>query len=510
MIAAWMLYCAVCALGLSVAAILAERVLLAGRGPVRYVWLGALVLSLFIPIVALRNPSRPRPADPVRLVTQDAARTAAHGAVVAATRPISVLASPPTGRATSTPVRRWDWRATLAHADRPLTVAWLMLSSALAVYFFGGIAVLSMMRRTWQPRVVLGVPVFVSEHTGPALVGAVSPAIVVPKWALDMEPRQLALMLQHEQEHRRARDGQLLTVAQLALIAMPWNAALWWQLVRLRVAVEMDCDARVLRDADARSYGDLLLEVVRPGRGLRLVGATAFAERTTQLERRIRVMVRRRDPSSRGARALAASIALATMTAAWAAPRPAALVVFPVLTATPAPALLPVQLPVQSPALTSVTTSRAADPSSSPRTKRVVELQPERARLSDATVNALLRYGTAGIINPMLMILRDADSLALCPPSGQHRDSQSLVPDSTRCHLGTGRDVLLPASQSPRSEYAQRHLRARPTSVREPAPDDRARHQGAAHRRAMEKVGRSHGRLPRRGLSGWRRIRHIR
>src|SRR5262249_58279568 len=28
--------------------------------------------------------------------------------------------------------------------------------------------------------------------------------------------------------------------------ALPWNVALWWQRSRLRLAVEMDCDARVL------------------------------------------------------------------------------------------------------------------------------------------------------------------------------------------------------------------------------------------------------------------------
>ena len=83
-------------------------------------------------------------------------------------------------------------------------------------------------------------------------------------------------------------------LAHFALIAMPWNVALWWQLMRLRVAVELDCDARVLRDADARSYGDLLLEVARPRRRLALMGATAFAERASQLERRIRAIGRRR------------------------------------------------------------------------------------------------------------------------------------------------------------------------------------------------------------------------
>jgi beta-lactamase regulating signal transducer with metallopeptidase domain len=115
-----------------------------------------------------------------------------------------------------------------------------------------------------------------------------------------METSQLELMLRHEEEHRRAKDAQFMTIAQLVLILTPWNAALWWLTVRLGMAVELDCDARVLRDADARSYGDLLLEVARPRPWPRLIGATAFAERAEQLERRIRAITRRRMRASRG------------------------------------------------------------------------------------------------------------------------------------------------------------------------------------------------------------------
>ncbi|UUZ52386.1 hypothetical protein LP419_22985 [Massilia sp. H-1] len=43
-----------------------------------------------------------------------------------------------------------------------------------------------------------------------------------------------------------ARDPQLLGLALLVLVAMPWNLPMWWQLRRLRHAIEVDCDARVL------------------------------------------------------------------------------------------------------------------------------------------------------------------------------------------------------------------------------------------------------------------------
>ena len=32
----------------------------------------------------------------------------------------------------------------------------------------------------------------------------------------------------------------------MAVVLMPWNLPLWWQWRRLRFAIEVDCDARVL------------------------------------------------------------------------------------------------------------------------------------------------------------------------------------------------------------------------------------------------------------------------
>jgi len=44
-------------------------------------------------------------------------------------------------------------------------------------------------------------------------------------------------------------------------VLMPWNLGLWWQLRRLRVGLELDCDARVApRVADRPRYGQLLLQ----------------------------------------------------------------------------------------------------------------------------------------------------------------------------------------------------------------------------------------------------------
>ncbi len=316
MIAQWMLYCVVCALGLSLAAVVAEQTLLAGRVPVRHVWTLAVLLSLVVPAVAYRVASRPT-ATIVAVADDPALATATLADSLASTSPVAAVHAQPTAP-------RWNLRSALTRADAPLAIAWLTLSSALIAHFLCGTIALAWMRRWWRRDTVQGIDVLVSEATGPALVGALSPAIVVPEWTLAMDAAQVGLMLRHEQEHRRARDGQLLTLAHFALIAMPWNVALWWQLMRLRVAVELDCDARVLRDADARSYGDLLLEVARPRRRLALMGATAFAERASQLERRIKAIGERRGSASRRARLGAAAVGVVVVSAAWVAPRPPA------------------------------------------------------------------------------------------------------------------------------------------------------------------------------------------
>ncbi|HEX3867504.1 MAG TPA: M56 family metallopeptidase, partial [Gemmatimonadaceae bacterium] len=314
MIVAWILYCLGCAAGLAAAAAIAERALLAGHVPVRGVWTGAVALSLLIPAAAFQLARSQRDAHSNMSVTQTPLVAAALDSLQGNDLPPVAVAAAPAASP--------SWRARLSKWDGPLAGAWVALSAALALYFGAGVVALFTMRRRWRREILLGVDVLVSERTGPALVGTLSPAIVLPRWTLAMDDHHLSLMLRHEQEHRRAGDGRLLTAAQVALVLMPWNAAIWWQIVRLRMAVELDCDARVLRSADARSYGDLLLEVARPRAGLRLVGVTAFAERATQLERRIRLMRRRRNGLSRAARAGVAAIGVVVLSTAWVAPRP--------------------------------------------------------------------------------------------------------------------------------------------------------------------------------------------
>jgi beta-lactamase regulating signal transducer with metallopeptidase domain len=318
MTAAWMLYCVACACVFAVAALLAERSLVLGRTPVRFVWVAAIALSCVVPAIAFHNASHPTVIVPAAVTTHDVA----PGSLVG--DPTNTQIAAPSVVA-PTANRGWTWsaaKATILHANHPLAIAWVVASAALALYLAFGFIALARLRKRCYPRDVLGVQVLVSDRTGPAIVGVLDPAIVMPEWALTMEKSQLALMLEHEQEHRRAHDVPLLAGAQLALVVMPWNVALWWMLVRLGLAIELDCDARVLRNADPRSYGDLLLEVACPRHGLPLFGVTAFAERARGLELRIRSIAARRSSGAHRARAFAAAVSAAALTVAWTTPRP--------------------------------------------------------------------------------------------------------------------------------------------------------------------------------------------
>jgi TonB family protein len=115
--------------------------------------------------------------------------------------------------------------------------------------------------------------------------------VVLPEWILSLDEPLRAIVLRHEEEHRSARDPYLLFGAALAVALMPWNVALWFQARRLRLAIELDCDARVLRThPSTERYGLLMLTIAQR----RSVAPTLFApmlsEPTTQLERRIIAM----------------------------------------------------------------------------------------------------------------------------------------------------------------------------------------------------------------------------
>src|SRR5690606_39266273 len=130
----------------------------------------------------------------------------------------------------------------------------------------------------WREAEVDGEPVLLSADIGPAVVGMRRARIVMPAWVLGIDRELRRLLLLHEREHMRARDPQLLLAGLMLVAVLPWNPFVWLQFLRLRLAIEVDCDARVLRTSrDARGYGALLLEVGRQRSGGAAL-ALAFGE----------------------------------------------------------------------------------------------------------------------------------------------------------------------------------------------------------------------------------------
>lgn len=271
----WMAYCAGVGALLALAATAAEAALRAARLPTRGAWAAALALSLAVPAWAWWTPDAP----PAAVDVVDSG-----GSLPVDLASVPVLDAAPT-----------SWKP--ADLDRPLALAWGGASAAVlaALVALGG--ALHLRRRRWVESIVDGEPVLLSDDTGPAVIGWLRPRIVLPRWAADADPDSRALLMEHEREHLRAGDPRLLLLALAAVAALPFSPAAWWMLRRLRLAVEVDCDARVLaRRGDLAAYGALLLEVGRRGGGAPLP-LVAFSEGASNLERRIRIMTRTRRPA---------------------------------------------------------------------------------------------------------------------------------------------------------------------------------------------------------------------
>lgn len=248
------------------AAALAVEPLLRQVGkPVRWAWAGALVLSVALPaLVPLRAAFAPATA----AAPDDVASMLAG-------LPSSVVAVAPT---------------VSPAAGSALLVGWLVASVALTLVIVGVHMRYRRLRTQWTPTRIAGEPVLVAPDTGPAVMGFVRPDIVLPRWILGRGDAEQQIVVAHEREHLRAGDPSLLGVASLAAVLMPWNPAVWWMLNRLRLAVEFDCDARVLRaGASSQSYGNLLIDVAALAAGHR-VPSLALLHSTTHLKRRLIAM----------------------------------------------------------------------------------------------------------------------------------------------------------------------------------------------------------------------------
>lgn len=147
------------------------------------------------------------------------------------------------------------------------------------------------------------------------MVGWVQPHVLWPRWLDEVDPSLCRLILQHEREHCRAHDPRWLLAAECAVVLMPWHPAVWWMRNRLRAAIELDCDARVLStDADASRYGRLLMLLAQRQPSMHL--ASMLAEPHSLLSRRILTMTTMRPEHPRLRAAALSLVAVAAMVTA--------------------------------------------------------------------------------------------------------------------------------------------------------------------------------------------------
>ncbi len=297
----WMLYVLVITLLLSGAAVAAERAAQLRRARRRWIWAVTIVASIGIPVliasVSVQIPS---------LLTPTVSRR-----VTALRELTSVQVVPLTW------VREHTRNIVAVRSEnRLLQRTWIAVSLALLVALALKGAYVSSRKRRWKMGTVAGIRVYIAPAVGPAVVELLRPRIVVPEWLLHSSASRQAMVIAHEQAHVACRDPQLLTGALCLAVLMPWNLPLWWQLHRLRYAIEVDCDARVLESGlDPRLYGEMLIDVSeRPNAYIGTVAA--MFESKSHLKERIAIMVR--DPAKWCSMATVAfgSLALALVAAA--------------------------------------------------------------------------------------------------------------------------------------------------------------------------------------------------
>lgn len=266
--ATWMLYGILAAALLSMAGWLAERGLMHLGRPSRWLWLLVMTASAGWPFVS-------------SAVRQHLRVHAASGGVGG---PL------PHGRDS---VPRWlstGGDVLAGVPDEVLVGAWCLCSGLVLVALLLSSESLKEDRRRWQNAKLAGESVFLSGSLGPAVIGAIQPRIVLPRWVLEMDEEIQKLIVRHEREHVRAGDSRLLLASLSLLVVLPWCLPLWWQFRRLRLAIETDCDMRLLRrGAPARAYAHALLAVAdRRRRAVFPLAGMALPKST--LERRLRLI----------------------------------------------------------------------------------------------------------------------------------------------------------------------------------------------------------------------------
>lgn len=283
MIASWMIYIFLVSAGAALAAVILERALRSGHLPARLVWSAAICVPIIAAVwsAPLWGARDEHVAAASREVSRDAHRRDQGGVAASAAarywvpRQFTVAVSPD---------------SVSARFDSTLLAIWLGGCLLTLGAFGGGALRLRRIRSSALVRNISGVRVAVTPSTGPLVVGVIRPEIILPAWVLELERSEQQLVIAHEQEHVCGRDPALLVFAAIAVAAAPWNPLLWYMLRRIREAVELDCDRRVLGvHPDAQAYAGLLLSVASRSQ-TSLLPVAGLATSVSSLEQRFRFM----------------------------------------------------------------------------------------------------------------------------------------------------------------------------------------------------------------------------
>jgi cell division protein FtsI (penicillin-binding protein 3) len=169
------------------------------------------------------------------------------------------------------------------------------------------------------PRVVVS-----DEIEAPIVVGAIAPAVVVPRASSAWTAERWRVVLLHELAHVRRRDGIANLVAQLAC-SLHWLDPLAWIAARrLREERELAVDDAVLRvGARASTYAEHLVAIAAAATCGAPASALAMAE-PSRFEARVVALLdadRARGPAgARRAAAVAAAVGLVAAVAACVSP----------------------------------------------------------------------------------------------------------------------------------------------------------------------------------------------
>ena len=272
----WMLLTLLASCLVAGAAVAVEETARLLRRPGRWGWIAAMAAAVGLPLLFRFVPAAPDPAPQAAGLDGDllaallARASEAESAAGALERVVDAALS-----------------------DSLLLGLWLVLTGGMTLALLLTWHRLRRVRASAARVEIAGLPALLTSATGPLVVGVRRPEIVVPRWIDTLSDEERRLVLRHEWEHVRAGDPLLLLLSAALLAAMPWNLPLWWMRRRLRQALEVDCDARVLAaGADRRAYGAMLIQTAgRPGPTPLL--APALVELPSLLERRIIAMTRK-------------------------------------------------------------------------------------------------------------------------------------------------------------------------------------------------------------------------